>query len=78
MKQITPFPGGLKISIGTLVEANLISEPHWIERMAVPRDPRRLPLAVDAGVMPKSLATPASVGTWWRSALSGPPEPEPL
>jgi transposase, IS5 family len=69
---------GLKLSIGTLVEANLISEPNWIQRKDLLRNPRRFPLAIELSSVPESHATPASVVTWPRSAPSGPPEPGAL
>ncbi len=55
---------GCKISMGTLVQASLFSEPHWMERKNLPHDPRCLTPALEPSVVLKSRATPAAVNLY--------------
>jgi IS5 family transposase len=46
---------GLKLSMGTIVDASIISAPSWIQRKDLAREPQRhQPLPIEPRAMPKS------------------------
>ena len=50
---------GLKLSVGAIVEASIISAPSWIQRRDLARDPRRdPPLEIDPCAVAKSHGAP--------------------
>ena len=50
---------GLKLSVGTIVDASVTSAPNWIQRRDLARDPQRHhPLEIDPCAVPESHGAP--------------------
>jgi hypothetical protein len=53
------YPAGLKLSVGTIVDARIISAPSWSQMKDRPHDPQRhQPLEIDPCAVPKSHGAP--------------------